>query len=67
MIYKPSKPVFPEFAYINAIPNKIKHELRPPNRKYINPPIVENSEFLFIVLNKYSRVSNYVSCPPNRT
>ena len=60
MIYKPSKPVFPEFAYINAIPNKIKHELRPPNRKYINPPIVENSEFLFIVLNKYILNTIYI-------
>ena len=35
------------------IPNKIKHELKPPNKKYIKPPVVANSEFLYIVLNKY--------------
>ena len=34
-MYSPSKLVLPEFAYINAIPNKIKHELRPKAVRFI--------------------------------
>ena len=54
MIYKPSKLVVPELAYNKLVPNKIKHELNPPNKKYIKPPVVDNSEFLYIVLNIYN-------------
>ena len=43
----------PEFVYNKLEPNKIKHELNPPKRKYIKPPMVDNSEFLYIVLNIY--------------
>ena len=53
MIYKPSKLVVPELAYNKLVPNNIKHELNPPNKKYIKPPVVDNSEFLYIVLNIY--------------
>ena len=54
MIYKPSKLVVPELAYNKLVPNNIKHELNPPNKKYIKPPVVDSSEFLYIVLNIYS-------------
>lgn len=62
-MYKPSRLVLPELAYIKLVPNKIKQELNPPNKKYINPPVVDNSEFLYIVLNMYSRVSGMVTLP----
>ena len=55
IMYKPSKLVLPELAYIKPVPSKMKQELNPPNKKYINPPVVDNSEFLYIVLNMYNR------------
>ncbi len=33
IIYIPSILVVPEFAYNKLVPNKIKHELNPPNKK----------------------------------
>ena len=33
MIYKPSILVVPELAYNKLVPNKIKQELKPPNKK----------------------------------
>jgi len=32
----------------------MKQELRPPNKKYVSPPEVANSEFLYNVLSKYN-------------
>ena len=52
--YIPSKLVVPEFAYNKLVPNKIKQELRPPNKKYVRPAEVANSEFLYNVLSKYN-------------
>src|ERR1700710_1718854 len=46
--YIPSRFVKPEFAYINPIPNSIKHEAKPPNKKYVKAEPVEDSEFLCI-------------------
>lgn len=54
-MYILSKLVLPVLAYNNPVPNNIKQELRPPNKKYIKPPVVDNSEFLYTVLNIYSR------------
>ena len=52
--YIPSKLVVPELAYNKLVPNKIKQELKPPNKKYVRPPVVANSEFLYNVLSKYN-------------
>ena len=46
--YIPSRFVKPELAYINAIPNNIKHEDNPPNKKYVRADPVDDSEFLCI-------------------
>ena len=48
MEYIPSRLVNPELAYINPIPNNIKQDDRPPNKKYVNADPVEDSEFLCI-------------------
>src|SRR6201989_1496048 len=46
--YIPSKLINPELAYINPIPNNIKQEDKPPNKKYVKADPVEDSEFLCI-------------------
>ena len=42
------------FAYKNPCPNNIKHEAKEPNKKYVSPAAVEDSESLFIVHRIYS-------------
>lgn len=51
--YKLSRLVVPELAYNKLVDNNIKQEDRPPNKKYVRPPLVANSEFLYMVLSKY--------------
>jgi hypothetical protein len=53
IIYKLSKLVVPELAYSNPVLRSIKQEDKPPNKKYIRPPEVADSESLYIVDNKY--------------
>src|SRR6266849_344860 len=48
MEYIPSRLINPELAYINPIPNNIKHDDKPPNKKYVKADPVEDSEFLCI-------------------
>ena len=48
-----SKFVVPEFIYNKAEPNKIKHDDNPPNRKYVRPLEVLDSESLYKVDNMY--------------
>ena len=55
IIYKLSKLVLPELAYNNTVPNKIKQELNPPNKKYIKPPVVDNSKCLYIEIDRSDR------------
>ena len=40
--------VIPVLAYIKAIPNNIKHDDKPPNKKYVRADPVDDSEFLCI-------------------
>jgi hypothetical protein len=54
IIYKPSILVVPEFEYNKPDPNRIKQDDKPPKRKYIRPPDVANSEFLYKVDNIYN-------------
>jgi hypothetical protein len=53
IIYKLSRLVVPEFAYNKAVLKSIKQDDKPPNKKYIRPPEVADSESLYIVDNKY--------------
>ena len=46
IIYKLSKLVVPELAYNKLVLKSIKHEDKPPNKKYIRPPEVAGSESL---------------------
>jgi hypothetical protein len=46
IIYKPSKLVVPELAYSKLVASNIKQEDKPPNKKYVRPPDVADSEFL---------------------
>ena len=48
-----SKLVVPEFAYNNAEPSKIKQDDNPPNKKYVSPLAVADSESLYKVDNMY--------------
>ena len=52
--YNPSKLVVPELAYNKLVLKSIKQEDKPPNKKYIKPPEVADSEFLYIVDSKYN-------------
>ena len=42
----PSKLVLPVFIYSKPWPKSIIQEDNPPNKKYVNPAFVDNSEFL---------------------
>ena len=52
-MYKPSKLTFAELLYNKAAPNNIKQEAKPPNKKYVKPADVANSEFLYKLQAKY--------------
>jgi hypothetical protein len=54
IIYKLSKLVVPEFAYNKLVLKSIKQDDKPPNKKYIRPPDVADSESLYIADNKYN-------------
>jgi len=43
--YIPSVLVRPELAYNNAIPNNMKHEDKPPNKKYVRADPVKIQNF----------------------
>ena len=45
-IYIPSKDVLPELAYSKLVDNNIKQEDSDPNKKYVKPAEVADSEFL---------------------
>jgi hypothetical protein len=45
-MYKLSKLVVPELAYNKLVLKSMKHEDKPPNKKYIRPPDVAGSESL---------------------
>lgn len=48
-----SKLVVPELTYSKAEPNNIKQEDNPPNKKYVNPLAVADSESLYNVESIY--------------
>ena len=53
IIYKPSNVVLPELAYNIAVDNSMKHEEKEPNKKYVSPADVADSEFLYIEVKMY--------------
>ena len=58
-----SKFVKPVYEYIKPIPNRIKQDENPPNKKYFKPAEVADSEFLYKVAKIYSRVSGMCTLP----
>jgi hypothetical protein len=47
IIYILSRLVVPELVYNSAEPRRIKQEDNPPNKKYVNPLAVDDSESLY--------------------